>query len=353
MEESTTIAVDLAKSVFEVGVSTHPGRVSERKRLTRGGMKAFFVKRAPATVVMEACGTAHQWGRELEGMGHRVRLLPPSKTRKYRIGDKTDRSDVDALLEANRNEKIKAVPVKTVAQQALGMAHRMRAGWMRTRTARLNALRAVLREFGIALPMGAQLVMPRVSEAIGKGEVPQALHPLLLASMEEVRRLEESIEKSEGALAGMAAAIPAVELLREIPGIGPLGATALVAAIGEPSRFDSGREMAAFFGLVPREHSSGTKRWLSSITKRGDTYARTLFIHGGRSVLVAAHRSRRPDRLKRWALAIEHRQGRNRAAVAVANKIIRIAWALWRRGRHYDGEWTTSPSTGGPTASVV
>jgi transposase len=338
MKENTTIAVDLAKSVFEVAVSTEPGRVSERKRLSRAGLKAYLLKREPATVVMEACGSAHQWGRELEAMGHGVRLLPPHKTGKYRIGNKTDRTDADALLEANRNENIKPVPVKTVQQQALSSVHRMRAGWMRARTARLNGLRGLLRELGITIAVGARQVLPRVSEAVGKGEIPKSLHPLMLAAMREVRQLEQNIDKCDDVLKAMAKSIPVAAVLEEVPGIGPLGATALIAAVGDVHRFRSGRKMASFFGVVPREHSSGMRRALGSITKRGDPYARTVLIHGGRSVLVAAHRSKVPDRLKRWALEVERRQGRNRAAVAVANKLIRIAWALWKRGTHYDRE---------------
>lgn len=280
MRESTTIAVDLAKSVFEVAVSEEPGRVKERKRLTRGGFQSYFAKRPEATVLMEACGSAHYWGRELGKMGHQVRLLPPSKTRRYRIGNKTDRTDADALLEANRNEKILPVPVKTPEQQAMATVHRMRTGWMRSRTARLNALRAVLREHGVALREGATVVAGGVVEAMAKGQVPESLHALLQAAMAEVRQLEENVKESERVLARMGREIPIVKVLQEIPGIGPLGATALVPAVGDPNRFPSGREMASFFGVVPRESSSGSRRRLGSITKRGDTYVRTLAIHG-------------------------------------------------------------------------
>lgn len=337
MRKVTTIAVDLAKSVFEVAVSDLPGRVSERKRLTRSGMAAFFVNRPAAVVVMEACGSAHHWGRELQKLGHEVRLLPPARTAKYRIGNKTDRANADALLEANRNEKILAVPVKTIPQQALSAVHRIRFAWMGTRTARLNALRAVLREVGIALPEGAKIVLAGVSEAIAGGRIPEELHSLLLVSMAEIRQLEENVKECDRLLARMARSIPIARALQDIPGIGPLGSTALIPAVGDPKRFRSGRKMSAFFGLVPRKYSSGNRKYLGSITKRGDAYVRTLVIHGGRSVLRAAHRRKNPDRLHRWALEVERRQGRNRAAVAVANKLIRIAWAVWARGIPYDG----------------
>ena len=344
MEKTTTIAVDLAKSVFEVAVSEAPGRVSERKRLSRGGLLAFFAKRAPAVVLMEACGSAHHWGRELRKMGHEVRLLPPASTAKYRIGNKTDRTDADALLEANRNEKILAVPVKTTQQQSLLSVHRLRLAWMAARTARLNALRGLLREFGVAIPLGAKLVLPRMAEAMAEGRVPEELHTLLGVSATEIRKLEENVKECDLLLARMARSIPVAAALQEIPGIGPLGSTAIIPAVGDPHRFRSGRKMSAFFGIVPREHSSGNRRRLGSITKRGDTYVRTVFIHGGRSVLLAAHRRKNLDRLHRWALEVERRQGRNRAAVAIANKMVRIAWAVWTRGTRYNGALAGPPT---------
>jgi transposase len=340
----TTIAVDLAKSVFEVAVSEAPGRVSERKRLSRSGLAAFFANRPPAVVLMEACGSAHHWGREVQKLGHEVRLLPPACTAKYRIGNKTDRTDTDAMLEANRNEKILPVPVKTIPQQTLTSVHRLRQAWMATRTARLNALRGLLRELGVAIPLGATVVVPKVMDAISQGRVPEDLHPILLASVAEIRHLEGNVKECDRLLTRLARSIPVARALREIPGIGLLGSTALIPAVGDPHRFQSGRKMAAFFGLVPREYSSGHRRRLGKITKRGDTYVRTLFVHGGRSVLLAAHRRKNPDRLHRWALEVERRQGRNRAAVALANKMIRVAWAVWAKGTRYDGALPGTPT---------
>lgn len=337
MKKSTTIAIDLAKNVFEVAVSEEPGRVSERKRLNRGGLISYLAKRPGAVVVMEACGSAHYWGREIEGLRHEVRLLPPSKTTKYRIGDKTDRTDTDALLEANRNEKIQAVPVKTEAQQTLTSVHRIRARWVETRTARLNALRGVLREFGTALPEGAKAVLPGVSEAMARGRIPEELHPLVMELMAEVRKLEENVTTCDRQLERMGRSIPVTKELQEVPGLGPLNATAIVAAAVDARRFKSGRKMASFFGIVPRENSSGNRRRLGSITKRGDSYVRTMVIHGARSLLIAAHRRKKLDRIHRWALEVERQQGRNRAAVAVGNKLIRIAWAIWAKGKSYDG----------------
>lgn len=333
MNEITTIAVDIAKSVFEIAVSTIPGQVSERRRCSRAQMLAFFRSRPPATVVLEACGSAHQLGRELEAMGHRVRLLPPKHVRRYVLGNKTDRADATGLLEANRNEQIKPVPVKTEAQQALAAVHRMRSGWMRTRTARLNLIRGVLRELGVTIPVGARNVRPRVVEILGSGRIAQSMEMLLAAVLAETRQLDELIAEAELQLKVLAGEMESVKALQTIPGVGLLTATALVASVGEPSRFRSGRCLSSFIGLVPREHSSGLTRRLGSITKRGDPYLRTLLTHGARSVLLGASRRRAQgktlDRLQQWGLELSQRRGHNRATIALANKMARLAWAIW------------------------
>ena len=337
MEHPTTIAVDLAKSVFEVAVSSEPGRVCLRKRLSRGQMAAFFVSRPPSTVLMEACGTAHFWGRRLSRLGHRVLLLPAQHVCRYRLREKTDAADALALLEAHRNEKIVPVPVKDVWQQAMAGLHRIRCGWIATRTARLNSVRGLLRELGINISLGAKLVLPRLSEALSdpEGPIPESLHPVLLAAAGEIRTLEQNIQQVDRQLESLSRGLPAAVSLRSVPGIGLLSATALIASVGDPSRFRSGRRLASSLGLVPREHSSGSRRHLGSITKQGDSYLRTLLTHGARAVLWAAKHDPNPDALRRWALATEKRRGHNRAAIALANKLARIAWAVWSNNTLY------------------
>ena len=335
MEKHMTIAVDLAKTVFEVAVSKEPGRVCLRKRLSRAQLLPFFRNHRPATVLLEACGSSHHWGRQLESLGHRVLLLPPHHTRRYVLRDKTDRADATALLEAHRNEQISPVPVKTITQQALASLHRLRSGWLATRTARINAIRGLLRELGITIPQGPRHVQPGLRAALACGSVPEALHPALLAAAEEIRELEEKIRRAELQLKALSQCLPSAEQLQTIPGIGLLTATALIAFVGQPFRFPSGRRFASYLGVVPREHSSGNRRHLGSITKRGDTYLRTLIIHGARSVLLAAKRDPHPDRLRRWALSLQNRRGHNRATVALANKLARIAWAVWTRDVPY------------------
>ena len=335
--QDTTIAVDLAKSVFEVAVSSEPGVVAVRHRLTRSQFARFLAEQPAATVLMEACGPAHYWAREAEALGHATRLLPPREVRPYVVGNKTDRADAKGLLEADRNEDIRAVPVKTVEQQALAGLHRLRSGWMATRTARLNTLRGLLRELGLTIPTGASRVVPYIRALLANDDrpLPASLQSSFAAACEEIEAIERRVRHLEKELAKIVKESQALHRLRTVPGIGLLTATALVAAIGDPQRFPSGRHLAKFFGLTPREHSTGHTRRLGRITKRGDPYIRTLLIHGARSVLHHAKGEPKPDALRRWGLARERALGHNKAAVAVANKLARIAWAVWSKEQDY------------------
>jgi transposase len=333
MENPTTIAVDLSKDVFEIAVERE-GRICQRKRLNFRQTFLFFSICPPAIVVMEACGSAHFWGRKLQGFGHTVRLLPAQHVAKLRIGGKTDRRDTQAMLEANRRKDVVPVPVKTIEQQVICSLHRLRAALMKTRTARLNLVRGLLREFGVAIAEGAGRVGPAVVQVLSESPspVPEPLHAALLSMTGQVRQLETRIAEIERQLSSVARALPLVERLETIPGIGLLNATALTTMVGNYSRFPTGRRFASSLGLVPKERSRGKRRWLGSISKEGDTYLRTLLIGGALSVLNAAHRTKRPHRFQAWALEVERRRGRKRAAVALANKLARIVWAVATRG---------------------
>lgn len=330
--ESTTIAVDLAKSVFQIAVSRHPGRVAETHRLSRVQFLTFFAERQPSLVVLEACGTAHYWARQIQAFGHRVELLPPHRVRCYVARNKTDRADAEALLEAQRNEEIRRVPVKSVGQQTLAALHRLRSAWMGDRTARINLVRGLLRELGFPIPVGARHVVVRAEELVQDGSLPEPLRPALREVCQEVRDYERRVHEVEQQLRVLAAQTPVVERLQSIPGVGLLTATALVALVGDAKRFPTSRHFASYLGLTPREHSSGLRRRLGGINKAGDTYLRTLLICGARSALLGAqHRKNTPpDRLRRWALELHSLRGHNRAAVALANKLARIVWAVWR-----------------------
>ncbi len=333
---TTQVAVDLAKSVFEVAVSRRPGKVHESHRLSRSRFHKFFDGREPVEILMEACGTAHHWGRTFEAMGHRVRLLPPSDVSRYRDGNKTDRADAKALLEAARNEKIDPVPVKSLDQQAITALHRIRSGYQQTRTARINAVRGHLREFGIMIPMGASRVVPMARAVIEGDVVPTYLCDVLEEVLDEIETLSEKAKAVQRKLERLSRHMPEAQALMTIPGIGVLTATALVSFVGDVRRFRSGRQLAAYLGLTPREFSSGSVRRLGRITKRGNTYVRMLLIHGARSALQAGKRSDEPDDLRTWALDVERRRGHNVATVALANKLARVAWRVWRDQRPFE-----------------
>jgi transposase len=342
---SVTIAVDLAKNVFELAVANTSGRISERKRLSRPQFERFWSDRLPSRVVMEACATSHYWGRRLRGLGFEVILLPPHYVRPYVRRNKTDRTDCEALLEAMRCAGIHPVAIKSEDQQAILALHRMRSQWMATRTARINALRGLLSEFGVSRPSGAKRFMTELPELLeSKREVlPLGVRRLLLATYEEARSLEDRIEEVERELGSAAKEEPTLEALQKIPGIGVLTATAIYASVANVHEFKSGRHLASWLGLTPRESSSGSRRRLGRISKQGDPYLRMLLIHGARSALLAAERKQKAaqelSRLQAWALERANEGHRNRAAVALANKMARIIWAVWKHERTFNGSY--------------
>jgi transposase len=334
--DSTTIAVDVAKSVFEVAVSEKLGHVARRHRLSRGQFERFLEREEAATVVMEACGTAHFWGRVAQREGHRVVLLPPHAVRPYVLRNKTDGADAKALLEALRNGDLHSVPLKSIDQHVLAGLHRMRSAWMATRTARLNTVRGLLRELGHCIPLGAKRVVPELRALIEHDAIPSPLRTVLLEAALEIEALEKRVRAVEHELEALAAQDDSVERLRTIPGVGLLSATAVIAFVGDLHRFPSGRHFASYLGLTPRETSTGLKRRLGRISKRGDPYLRMLLIHGARSLLAHAKRSKsEPDRLRAWALERQKARGHNKAAVALANKLARIVWAVATRGQSF------------------
>jgi len=326
----TLVGVDLAKAVFQLAISCRPGRFDSHPRLRRDQFLSFFAQLPAAVVIMEACGTCHFWARKLQELGHAVVLLPPDLVRPFVRRNKIDRSDAKALVEAYRNGEIRPVPVKTPEQQVLTSLHRLRQGWMAQRTARLNALRGLLREQGVFIRVGAREVVPAVWALIEDADSPLAmpLRALFAEACQEIREIERRVELVERELAALARQMPSVERLMQIPGVGLIIATALVGFVGDLRRFPSARHFASYLGLTPREYSSGLRQRLGRISKRGDSYLRMLLIHGARAVLSRAGSASNPDRLRAWALALEERTHRNKAAVALANKMARIVWTV-------------------------
>jgi len=343
---STTVAVDLAKNVFEIAIAGADWRITDRHRLKRTKFARFFVQRTPCHVVMEACGSAHYWGRRIAALGHEVRLLPAQYVKKYVKRNKTDRADAAALMEAARCPDMKAVPIKTVEQQQVQSLHRLRTQWMCTRHRYINMLRGTLREFGVFIPLGINSAKAQIGLALaepGNG-VPDGLRPLLTAMLGEIRALEEKILAVERELALLARADERVQRLCAIPGIGLLTSTALRATVGDIHRFPSGRHFSSWLGITASERSSAERRRLGKISKQGDTYLRTLRVHGARSALLAAHRVQRYGhsltRLQQWALDCEQRCGHNKATLALANRLARIVWATWKYDRTFDPNWS-------------
>jgi transposase len=333
----TLVGVDLAKAVFQLALSSRPGRFDSHPRLSRDQFLPFFAQLPAAIVIMEACGTCHHWARKLRELGHAVVLLPAHQVRPFVRRTKTDRADARALVEAYRNGDLRPVPVKTREQQILTTLHRLREGWMAQRTARLNALRGLLREQGVFICVGSSHVVPAVWSLIedAESDLPSALRAVFAEACQEIRQIEVRLELVERELAALARQIPTVERLMQIPGIGLIIATALVGFVGDLRRFPSGRHLASYLGLTPREYSSGLRQRLGRISKKGDAYLRMLLVHGARSVLSRARTVVSPDRLRTWALALEERSHHNKATVALANKIARIAWAVLVRQTSY------------------
>ena len=334
--DATTVAVDLAKTVFELAIANGQWRIVSRQRLNRAQFTRFLAGSPATHVVMEACGMAHYWGRVAQQHGHRVTLVPPAYVRPYVRRNKTDRADAEAILEAVRSGEMPSVPVKRIEQQALVALHRVREQWMTTRTARINTLRGILREHGILLPAGARAALQAVPTILDETNtlLPRHLRQILTSVHDEVRAIEARIAALERELRALADADPVVMRLRTIPGVGLLTATALVGTVGHIHAFRRARQFASWLGLTPREHSSGLRRHLGGISKRGDVYLRCLLTHGARAVLVAARRQRaeaHPTRLHQWAVAIQQRRGHNKATIAVANKLGRIVWAVWHK----------------------
>lgn len=339
------ISIDIAKDVFEVGVFNQAGRCILRKRLSRDAFRLFLATAEKSLVVAEACGTSHYWAREAKSFGHEVRLLPPAHVKPFRRGNKTDRTDVNAIHDASRSHGIRSVPVKSVEQQNLQLVHRAREQRKAQRVRCINGLRAILREHGVVLPLGADAFMAGIRDAIEKTATVQFLRPILDGMLEELAACDVQLERIEQMLKVVESSNPAVPLLETVPGIGLITSTAFVSAIADPNSFDSGRQVSNWIGITPREYSSGNTRMLGGITHRGDVYLRMLLIHGARAFLAGAIRVNARDRsqltpLQLWAVDLRSRMHFNKAAVAVANKLARLCLAVWKRGTAYEANYS-------------
>jgi transposase len=331
----TVLGIDIAKLVFHVVGMDDAGRVVLRKRITRSALLTFIANLPPLRIGMEACGSAHSWARQFREHGHDVRLIAPQFIKAYVKSPKNDARDAEAICEAVTRPTMRFVPIKRVEQQDLQALHRVRERLMKARTALVNEIRGLLSEYGMVLPQSIAKFRALIVEKL---EADQAKLTALSTEVfrhlyEEFLALEKRLAYYNEKLTAIGQAHPECQRLQTIPGIGPVSASALVAAIGDVTQFKNGRQLAAWLGLVPREHSTGGKPRLLGISKRGDRYLRKLLVHGARATLRWV--DTKSDDRSRWLKALIARRGKNRATVALANKNARIAWALLAHNQEY------------------
>ena len=335
MEAITTIGLDIAKSVFQVHGVDANGQVVIRRKLKRRYVLAFFQKLPACLVGIEACASSHHWSRELQALGHTVRLIPPAYVKPYVKRQKNDAADAEAICEAVTRANMRFVPTKTPEQQSVLVLHRARHLFIRQQTAVINAIRAHLAEFGIVAPVGRHGVEELLNVVADPSDnrVTEMARVCLLALGAQLRRIKEQILEFDRLIRAWHRSNEMSMRLDEAPGVGPVLATALVAAVADPKSFRSGRNFSAWIGMVPKQHSSGGKNRLGNISKQGDRYLRGLFVAGALSVIRYAkiHGTKhRP-----WLTALLARRPTKVAAIALANKIARMVWAMMARGERY------------------
>lgn len=330
----TTIGIDLAKNVFQVHGADDKGRMVLKKQLKRAQVLPFFANLVPCKIGMEACGGAHYWARKLRELGHDVQLMAPQYVKPFVKRNKNDAADAEAICEAVTRPNMPVVPIKTASQQAILSVHRARQKFVQARTAQANQIRGLLAEYGIIIPQGISHIAKRVPEIIedGENELPGSFRLLIQRLVDHLKVLDKQVSELELEIQLWHKENEASQKLADIPGIGPITASALVATIGDAKNFKNGRQLAAWLGIVPRQHSTGGKATLLGISKRGDIYLRTLLIHGARAVVRVAER--KPG--ESWLNKLLSRRNKNVVAVALANKNARTIWALLAQDREYN-----------------
>lgn len=330
------LGIDLAKQSFQLHGVDKAGQIAFRKKLNRNKLTVFIANLPPCLIGLEACGGAHHWARTFTYFGHTVRMIAPQFVKPFVKSNKNDAVDAEAICEAVQRPSMRFVPVKHIEQQDIQSIHRVRSLLVARRTAQANQIRGLLLEYGIIIPKGIAYIRTRTPEILEDAEntLTALFRELLVELYEEMVHLDQRITTLELKLQAISLQNEDCQRLLTIPGIGLLTATAMVAAVSDITAFKNGRELAAWLGLVPRQHSTGGKTTLLGISKRGDSYLRTLLIHGGRTVVRVADKYQ--DKRNRWVSELDQRRGKNISAVAVANKNVRIAWALLSKNEIYD-----------------
>jgi transposase len=331
----TTIGIDLAKNVFQVHGANEHGKPVLRKQLKRDQVVVFFSNLSPCLIGMEACGGAHHWARKLQALGHTVKLIAPQFVKPYVKSNKNDVADAEAICEAVGRPTMRFVPIKNIEQQSVLALHRARQGFVKARTAQANQIRGLLAEFGLVVPQGIAYIASRVPDLIEDAtqQLTGDFRRLIDRLLDHLKVLDTQVDEIEVQIKLWHRNSEVGKRLEKVPGISPLTATAIAATVGDAKNFDSGRQMAAWLGLVPRQSSSGGKASLLGMSKRGDAYLRTLLIHGARSVIYRA--GQRAD-AQSWLFKLIMRRNVNVAAVALANKTARTVWAMLAHGRDFE-----------------
>lgn len=331
----TVLGIDLAKQSFQLHGVDQQGKIVMKKKMTRHKLIEIVAKLSPCLIGMEACGGAHYWAKRFQAMGHTVRLMAPQFVKPYVKSNKSDQADAEAICEAVQRPSMRFVPIKSNTQQDVQSMHRIRSQLVSRKTAQSNQIRGLLMEYGIVIAQGSSQVSKRLPDILedANNGLSALFRELLAQLQQELLHLNERITQLEKQLSHIADNNTACQRLLTIPGVGLLSATALIAAVGDVSVFKSGREMAAWLGLVPRQHSTGGKPTLLGISKRGDNYLRALLIHGGRSIVRCSDSHH--DKRSQWLSELKQRRGNNIAAVAAANKNARIAWAILTQHSRY------------------
>jgi len=332
--QAVTIGLDIAKSVFQAHGVDEAGEVVFRRRLTRSRLLEFFQKQPRCLVGIEACASAHYWARELTRLGHTVRLIPPSYVKPYLKRQKNDAADAEAICEAVTRPSMRFVPVKSVEQQDIMVLHRVRSLLMRQRVLLSNAIRGHIGEFDLVAPVG-RAGLERLIDVVADGgdpRIPELARASLLMLVSQLRMVNRQVLENDRRIIAAARSSDVGRRLLEVPGVGPVLASALVASVPDPASFKSGRNLSAWVGLVPRQNSSGGKERLGGITKQGDRYLRKLLVIGAVAVIRFAqrHGARRP-----WLVRLLARRKPKVAAVALANKTARTVWAIMTSGERY------------------
>lgn len=335
---SLTVGLDIAKHVFQVHAVDSSGEPVARRKLRRSEVLAFFSKMEPSVIGIEACGTAHFWGRALSELGHEVKLMAPHYVKPYVKRSKTDAADAEAICEAVARPTMRFVPIKTTEQQAILMVHRARSVLVRQRTMLVNAMRSHLAEFGLVTGLGlaktAALVKAVLSAGEGECPIPEIARTVIRCMADQVATLDEQIRRLDTEIVAWHRENAASKMLATIPGVGIVTATAIAATVPDPAYFGSGRAFAAWLGLTPRANSSGGKERLGRITKMGSRYIRTLLVVGATAVVRSA-RINDGSWLTKWARVLLGKKPARVVTVALANKIARVAWAVLARGDRF------------------